>query len=439
MTFTHTNGKLNKFALKVHSEKESKTLVRWVLHLDMDAFYAAIEELDHPEYSGKPLVVGADPKGGTGRGVVSTANYAARKFGIHSAQPISQAYRLCPHAIFVPGRPQRYGEISKQVMGIVADFSPLLQQISIDEAFIDISQTANSFGGPQALAAKLKARIRAETGLTASVGLAGNMFVAKVASDLQKPDGLTICPPGSEREFLAPLPLKKLWGVGPKTEAKLRASGFVSIGDLAKCPQEILLKKLGKWGSHLWELANGLDQRPVEDWGPRKSISQEHTWEEDVDDAAVVEQRLWKIADDLSRYMRAENIKGRVLTLKIRLEGFLTYTRRQTLSGRTNDAELMRATALHLFRNFARQDKRVRLIGINMSDFGGREGEQLQLFALAPQQKRKGKVAQLLDEVREKFGEEAAQRASLVGEQSHHFLGREEVVKRDRQSGAGEP
>jgi nucleotidyltransferase/DNA polymerase involved in DNA repair len=405
------------------------TRPRWVLHLDMDAFYAAVEELDHPEYRGRPLVVGADPRRGKGRGVVSTANYAARKFGIHSAQPISQAYRLCPHAIYVPGRPQRYSQISKRVMKILYDFSPLRQQISIDEAFLDVTQTANGFGGPRLLAEKLKARIRTEIGLTASVGLAGNMFVAKVASDLQKPDGLTLCEPGQEREFLAPLPVKKLWGVGPKTEATLRACGFVTIGDIAKCPQKILIKKMGKWGAHLWQLANGIDERPVEDWGPRKSISQEHTWDEDVADPQIVEQRLWKIADDLSGYMRAEKIKGRVLTLKIRLEGFLTYTRRQTLSTRTDDAELMRETAIKLFRNFERHGKRVRLIGINMSDFGFQEGEQLQLFAAAPQQERKDKVAQLLDQVREKFGEEAAQRASLAGEKSHHFMGAEEVVK----------
>ncbi len=405
----------------------------------MDAFYAAVEELDHPEYRGKPVVVGADPKGGRGRGVVSTANYAARAFGIHSAQPISQAYRRCPHAIFVPGRPQRYGEISRHVMRILGDFSPQQQQISIDEAFLDITQTANGFGGPQALAEKLKARIRTEIGLTASVGLAGNMFVAKVASDLQKPDGLTICPPGGEKEFLAPLPIKKLWGVGPKTEATMRAYGFVTIGDVAKCPPEILRKKFGKWGAHLWQLANGRDDRPVENWGPRKSISQEHTWDEDVGEAHLVEQRIWKIADDLSSYMRAEKIKGRVLTLKIRLEGFLTYTRRQTLSAHTHDAELMRETAIHLFRNFDRQGKRVRLIGINMSDFGlAQQGEQLQLFSSALPQQRKDQVAQLLDQVREKFGEEAAQRASLVGEQSHHFLGSEEIVKRGKSSEANE-
>lgn len=409
----------------------SQSLPRQIIHLDMDAFYAAIEEMDHPEYRGKPLVVGADPKKGAGRGVVSTANYEARKYGIRSALPVSKAYRLCPHAIFVPGRPQRYAEISRQVMRILGDFSPVLQQISIDEAFLDITQTANGFGGPKSLAEKLKARIRNEVGLTASVGLASNMFIAKVASDLHKPDGLTICPAGHEKEFLAPLPINKLWGVGPKTEARLRDYGFNTIGDLARCSQETLAKKFGKWGAHLWALSNGIDYRAVEEGGPRKSISQEHTWDEDVADPAVVEKRIWKIADDLSRYMREEKIKGRVLTVKIRLEGFLTYTRRQTLSAHTNDAETIREVAVKLFRAFEREGKKVRLIGVNLSDLNTHGVEQLGLFDQT-ESKQKDKVAQLLDTLREKFGEEAAARASLVGERSHEFLGAEEVVKPKR-------
>ncbi len=407
---------------------------RFIIHLDMDAFYAAVEEMDHPEYRGKPLVVGADPKGGKGRGVVSTANYEARKYGIRSALPVSKAYRLCPHALFVPGRPERYSEISRHVMRILSDFSPQLQQISIDEAFLDITQTANGFGGPKSLAEKLKARIRTEVGLTASVGLASNMFVAKVASDLQKPDGLTICPPGNEKEFLAPLPINKLWGVGPKTEAHLRDYGFNTIGDLAKCSQETFARKFGKWGAHLWALSHGIDHRVVEDAGPRKSLSQEHTWDEDVADPVVVEKRIWKIADDLSRYLREEKIKGRVLTLKIRLEGFLTYTRRQSLSAHTNDAEFICEVALKLFRGFEREGKKVRLIGVNMSDLNTHGAEQLQFFE-QPESEQRDKVAQLLDTLREKFGEDAAARASLVGERSHEFLGAEEVVKRKKDFG----
>jgi nucleotidyltransferase/DNA polymerase involved in DNA repair len=386
---------------------------RIILHLDMDAFFAAVEQLDHPAYRSKPVVVGADPKGGTGRGVVATASYEARRYGIHSAMPISQAYRQCPHAIFVPPRFERYTEISRQVMGILYDFSPQMLQISIDEAFIDITQTANSHGGARKLAEKLKSRIRNEIGLTASVGIAPNMFIAKVASDLQKPDGLTICENGKGKEFLAPLPVKKLWGVGPKTEARLHELGFSTIGQIAQCEQNLLAQQLGKWGAHLWELANGIDNRPVEDWGPRKSISQERTYERDIADPQVVEKTLWKIADDLSADMRGADLKGRVLTLKIRLEDFQTFTRQRKLADYTNDAALMREIALEIFRKFDRQEKKVRLIGIGMSQLNNAGGEQMSLFS-SEEQNRRATVAQLIDTIRVKFGDESATRASRL-------------------------
>lgn len=386
---------------------------RIVLHLDMDAFFAAVEQLDHPAYRGKPVVVGADPKGGSGRGVVSTCSYEARQFGIHSAMPISQAYRRCPQAIFVFPHFPRYTEISRQVMRILQEYSPQLLQISIDEAFIDITQTANFHGGAKALAEKIKARIKNEIGLTASVGIAPNMFIAKVASDLQKPEGLTICEAGQEKNFLAPLPVKKLWGVGPKTEAHLQKMGFSTIGQLAQCPQKLLAEKLGKWGAHLWELANGIDERPVEDWGPRKSISQEHTYDQDVADTKIVEQTIWKIADGLSADMRNADLKGQVLTLKIRLEGFETFTRQRKLPEFTNDAETMRQLALEIFRNFDRRGKKVRLIGLGMSHLNNAGGEQLSLFQTAAQTRR-DKVSSLLDAVRAKHGDEAATRASLL-------------------------
>ena len=393
----------------------SNSSTRLVLHLDMDAFYAAIEQLDHPAYRGKPVVVGADPKGGTGRGVVSTCSYEARRYGIHSAMPISQAYRRCPKAIFLPPRFERYAEISRQVMRILHDFSPQLLQISIDEAFIDITQTSKFHGGAKVLAEKLKTRIKNETGLTASVGLAPNMFIAKVASDLQKPDGLTICEAGQEKAFLAPLPVKKLWGVGPKTEVHLQKMGFATIGQVAQSPQKLLAEKLGKWGAHLWELANGIDDRPVEDWGPRKSISQEHTYDQDVADMKTVEKTIWLIADGLSADMRRADLKGRVLTLKIRLEGFETFTRQRKLPEFTNDAETMREIALEIFHHFDRRGKKVRLIGIGMSHLNNTGGEQLSLFQTEEEQRR-SKVANLIDTIRAKHGEEAATRASLLRE-----------------------
>jgi nucleotidyltransferase/DNA polymerase involved in DNA repair len=386
---------------------------RIVLHLDMDAFYAAVEQLDHPAYRGKPVVVGADPKGGTGRGVVATCSYEARKFGIHSAMPISQAYRRCPQAIFVFPRFARYTEISRQVMNILREFSPQLLQISIDEAFIDITQTAGFQGGAKAVAEKIKARIKQEIGLTASIGLAPNMFIAKVASDLQKPDGLTICAAGQEKNFLAPLPVKKLWGVGPKTEAHLQKMGFTTIGQIAQSSQKLLAEKIGKWGAHLWELANGIDERPVEDWGPRKSISQEHTYDQDVGDMKIVEGTIWKIAEGVSADMRRMDLKGQVITLKIRLEGFETFTRQRKLAEYTNDAETMREMALELFRKFDCKGKKVRLIGIGMSHLNNTGGEQLSLFQSEAQQQR-DRVANLLEAIRDKHGEDAATRASLI-------------------------
>jgi len=411
---------------------------RSILHIDMDAFFAAVEVLDNPEYRGKPLVVGADPKEGKGRGVVSTASYEARAFGIHSALPISQAYRRCPHAIFVPGRPHRYAEISKQVMKILQDFSPVIQQVSIDEAFLDITQTAGPMGGSLAVARKIKQRIKDETGLTASIGMAGNKFVAKVASDLQKPDGLTICESGKEKEFLAPLPVGKLWGVGKKTEEALTKIGFRTIGDVAGASHEFLAKKFGKWGSHLWQLANGIDDRPVEEWGPQKSISHEHTFDVDQHDVAVLEHTLWSIADELSREMRDANLKGRSLTLKIRLEGFITHTRQRSLRSETNDAATIRDIALELFRNFDRQGRKVRLLGIGMSRLNN-EGErpardhsesQLDLFADdAPRHSEK--IGELIDTLRNKFGEGTATRGSLIERPTEpRRLGKEQLAPR---------
>ena len=362
------------------TDKKPSPSPRTIMHADMDAFFAAIEELDHPEYRGKPVVVGADPQNGHGRGVVSTANYAARKFGIHSALPISHAYKLCPDAVFVRGRHQRYREMSQQVMTILKEQSFKISQISIDEAFVDITPSVSTFEEARRLALNFKKRIHDVTGLTASIGIGPNMFIAKVASDLQKPNGLTICPAGREKAFLKPLPIKRLWGVGPKTEALLHQHGFKTIGTLAETSQDFLAKKMGKWGFHLWQLANGIDHRPVGAGGPRKSISQEHTFQQDISDVAKIESHLQKITQDLSAMMRPKEVKGRILTLKIRLEGFLTYTRRQTFSEYTNHAETMEKAAVKLFRRFERYDKKVRLIGVAISGLNNHGGEQLELF-----------------------------------------------------------
>jgi DNA polymerase-4 len=285
--------------------------------------------------------------------------------------------------------------------------------------------------------------------------MAGNKFVAKVASDLQKPDGLTICEPGKEKEFLAPLPVGKLWGVGKKTEEHLHKMGFHTIGEVAEASQQFLAKKMGKWGSHLWQLANGIDDRPVEEWGPQKSISHEHTFEVDQDDAALLEHTLWSLADDLSREMRDANLKGSCLTLKIRLEGFISFTRQRSLNVYTNDAVTMRDVALGLFRKFDRQGKRVRLLGIGMSRLNNendeaKEGsaavlesgvEQLELFSEAaprlehPRQNSPSeKIGELIDTLRNKYGEGSAMRGSLIERPTEpRRLGREQLAPRTKE------
>ncbi len=385
---------------------------RTILHLDMDAFFAAVEQRDHPEYRGKPLVVGADPKGGRGRGVVATASYEARKYGIHSALPISKAYRLCPHAIYVRGSYQRYGEVSQQVMAILQEFTPIIEKISIDEAFLDLTGSLKLFGSAVEIAQKIKNRIRSEVQLTASVGIAPNKFLAKIASDLQKPDGLVVVKEGEEKSFLEPLPISKLWGVGEKTEAVLKGRGLSTIGQIAQLPESELGSRLGKWGHALWLLANGIDDRAVVTWSPQKSISQEITFDEDVDDPEVMERTLFKLADELARMMRKSELKGRTITLKIRLEDFSTFSRSRTSSDFIDSTEVIKAVAIEMFRDFDRKGLRVRLLGVGLSQLSSVYGEQLGLFA--QEKPINQKLTNLLDSLKEKYGDDAITRASFL-------------------------
>lgn len=387
---------------------------RIIFHVDMDAFFAAIEELDNPAYRGKPIVVGADPDGGRGRGVASTCNYAARKYGIHSAMPISIAYRRCPHAIFLPGRFERYHAVSKQIMDIFGQYTPVVQAISIDEAFLDFTGTMRLYGTPEDAGYKLKNRIKQVTGLTASVGIAPNKFIAKIGSDLNKPDGMTICFPGDELAFLHPLEIERLWGVGKKTAEKLRLLGLKKIGDIAALPRQKLIDGFGKWGLHLWQLSHGIDNRSVEEGSTRKSISEETTFMQDVADDAEVEHALYKIADRVSRSMRRKSLKGRCITLKLRFENFETFSRSQTLSDFINDADTLHAIAIAKFRQFPRQHRRIRLVGIGVSRLNTIGGEQLNLFGDSTPP-RNEKLEKILLEVKEKFGEKAATRASFLG------------------------
>jgi DNA polymerase-4 len=392
---------------------------RIILHIDMDAFFAAIEELDHPEYRGKPVVVGADPQGGKGRGVVSTCNYEARKYGIHSAMPISQAYKNCPQAIYVPPRMHRYVECSRKLFAILNEFTPKVEPISIDEAFLDITGCIRLLGSPEEIARKIKKCINERLNLTASVGIAPNKFIAKIASDLEKPDGLVIVEPDNILDFLHPLPISKMWGVGKKSEVKLKAMGINTIGDLAQLTQDAAIKKFGKNGLHFWMLANGMDDREVEHDQTVKSVSLENTYMEDVADEKTITETIFSIADNLSRILRDKKLKGKTVTLKIRLEDFSTFTRAHSYGSYFDSSQIISETSLKLYHNFNRQNKKVRLLGIAVSNLNNQSDEQLGLFDRGEQPEQK--IDKVIDLVQDKFGPDLIKKASLMDKPSRRI------------------
>jgi len=290
----------------------------------MDAFYAAVEQRDHPEYRGKPVVVGSDPKQGKGRGIVATCSYEARKFGVHSAQPISQAWKSCPHGIYVKPDMQKYARVSGHVMGILSEFTDLLEQVSIDEAFLDVTGSRRLFGTGVEIAEKIKFRIFQDLNLTASVGVAQNKFIAKIASDLQKPNGLVVVEAGREKEFLKPLDIGRLWGVGPKTEAHLKSLGFVRIGQLADLPKGNSVSRMGRVGEHLLRLARGIDDRPVLPEEGFKSIGHEITFEQDTTDAGLLERTLLELTERVAQRLRKNHARARTIAIKFREADFST-------------------------------------------------------------------------------------------------------------------
>ena len=394
---------------------------RRILHLDMDAFFAAVEQLDFPQYRGKPVIVGADPKGGAGRGVVATASYEARKYGVHSALPISLAYQRCPHAVYLRGRYERYSEISRQLIATLNEFTPVIEKISIDEAFLDITKSLALFGSAEKIGHQIKKRIYDDLGLVASIGIAPNKFLAKVASDLEKPDGFVVVKEGEEKEFLKSLPISRLWGVGKKTEAALQQMDIETIGQIAHMPEQDLSRRFGKWGSALWRLANGIDPRSVKPWETQKSISQETTFDEDTGDEEAIHKTLLGLAESLSRLMRKSKLKGRTVTLKIRLEDFSTFTRSKTLSDFVDSTQILKGVAIGLYKKFNKKNMKVRLLGIGVSQLNSVSGEQLGLFEQeAPLD---AKMTKLLDSLQDKYGEGAVKRASLLDKTKPQFKG----------------
>lgn len=381
---------------------------RAIIHADLDAFYASVEVLDDPSLRGKPVIVGGRPDE---RGVVSAASYEARRYGVYSAMPLRTAGRRCPHGVFLPGRPERYRELSEQVMRIFASYTPLVEPISLDEAFLDVSNSAAAFGDGATIARQIKDRVLAEVGLVVSVGVATNKLCAKVASDLRKPDALVIVPAGEEAAFLAPLPIRRLWGVGPQSQAALADFGVTTIGQLASLPAETLRRRFGRHGDDIGSRARGIDGSGVHPWGAPKSIGHEHTFHVDTRDVGRLEATLLDLAESVATRLRRHHLVAGAVQLKLRYEGFETLTRQAALPSQTRESDPLYATALTLLRRALVDDRAVRLIGLTAISLG--DAQQLTLFDHAD---RSDRLTRSIDIIRERFGSRSITRARLLRE-----------------------
>ena len=424
------------------------------MHVDMDAFFASIEQLDHPEYKGHPVIVG----GLSSRGVVATCSYEARKFGVHSAMPISRAKKLCPDGIYVYPRMDRYKEVSEQIFSIMKEFTPHIEPLSIDEAFLEVSGMSTMYSGPKSLGRAIKDRVFEETGLIISAGLAPNKFLAKLASDLDKPDGLVVIPYGREKEILAPLPIKRIWGVGPRTEKILKNGGFHLMRHIQALPDESsLIPLVGNQARRIWELANGIDDRPVETDRKIQSIGAEETYEEDLTDGSAIELEFRYFANRLSKRLRKRNLLGHTVSIKVRYDDFTTVSRQKRLDTPSDHEHVFFETALLLW-NKLMQDKTskqpkgskkdvealgattkvksttfkyssfsngsskeitcmdppgpIRLLGLTVSGLDEEVPMQDSLFE-SPQDETEDKLAGVLDSLESKFGETAIMSGAL--------------------------
>lgn len=381
-----------------------------ILHVDMDAFYAAVEQQDNPLLKGKPLIVGGRSK----RAVVTTASYEARAYGVRSAMPMYQAVALCPEAIVIPGRMSRYKEISAQIMKILAAFSPLMEQVSIDEAFLDIHGMEKLFGSPEAIAAAIKHTIRSATGLGCSIGIAPLKFLAKIASDLDKPDGLTILGSEDITDFIEKLPLKKVPGVGPKALAHLRTLGLNTLGDVKSIPEKRIMDKIGKFGMRLIALAHGLDDAAVEPDRPVKSVSAEHTLPENISDPDVLKKYMLFQSETVGRALRRSGLRARTITLKIKYHDFKLVTRSETLAKPVQTSKLIYASAVRLLSQKQLLHP-VRLVGVGASHLLS-EKTPLQQDLFDTDAAKNGKwerVDRAVDQIIKKFGKDTIRKAAL--------------------------
>jgi DNA polymerase-4 len=383
--------------------------MRAILHIDMDAFYASVEEQDRPELKGKPLIVG----GTGGRGVVAAASYAVRRFGVRSAMPMSEALRRCPQAIVVRPRMARYQEVSALVFAIFREFTPLVEGLSLDEAFLDVTASERLLGKPETIGAEIRRRIARQTGLTASVGIAPNKLLAKIASDLHKPDGMCRIDAGNLHSILDPLPIHRLFGVGQKTLPAVLAAGIRTFGDARSADDETLWRAFGKHGRAMRDRAAGLDDRPVEPDREEKSISAEETFSVDIRAAGDLEAQLTHLADRTASRLRAHQLIAGRVSVKIRRADFKTYTRQRALRPPTQDTHVVSAAAQALFRLWlaSQPNAPVRLLGVGVSDL--QSVRQTDLFSIS-QETPGSRLDSTVDGIRERFGEGLLTRASLL-------------------------
>jgi DNA polymerase IV len=387
---------------------------RKIIHVDMDAFYASVEQRDNPELRGKPVVVGGSPQS---RGVASTCSYEARKYGIRSAMPLAEAYRRCPHAIFVPVNGRKYREVSLQINKIFHDYTPIVEPLSLDEAFLDVTGSTRLFGSAENIAKEIKAKIQKELELTASVGLACNKFLAKIASDLKKPNGLVVVAPDKIQQFLDPLPVERIWGVGVKTAERLHGLNIRCVRELRQLEVEYLERLFGIGGNQLYHLARGIDERPVEIERGVKSIGREITFSEDIRDREALATFLLELTVDVGRKLRKEALKAKTINLKLRFKDFSTITRARTLDSLTNLDEDIFASSSELLQEVVLKDS-VRLIGVSVSNLSDQEDSQLSLFAEPKQEKEN--LTKAVDQLKERFGEKSIIRARLLGKKREH-------------------
>ncbi len=385
--------------------------VRWIMHVDMDAFYASVEQRDNPALRHMPVIVG----GLMERGVVATASYEARKFGIHSAMSMKEARRLCPNGVFLPVRMAHYRRISHEIRIILSHYSPLIEPLALDEAFLDISGMELHYPDVTEIAKAVKEDIRRKTGLVASAGIGPNKFLAKLASDLDKPDGLVWIPYGKEAEILAPLPVQRLWGVGKVTEQVLLQAGFETIGDIAKSSVEALQPVVGKQAQRIHQLSLGLDKRPLEVSRRPQSVGNEHTYEHDLVTENEIDEQLRLLANEVSWRLRQNHIMGRTITLKIRFASFKTITRSLTLTSMGTSSEGQLYFAAKKLYNKRGMTEPIRLLGLTVSQL---QPLQVQGDLFSDDEEVQAKVAEAIDKLQQRFGKSAIMKGFLW-EMSH--------------------